>query len=537
MIKVLIVDDEVMFRIGVKSCIKWNNYGYELIGEAENGEQALQIIKTKKPDIVFTDIKMPVMDGLELTKAIVRDYPGIIVVILSCYNDFEYVKEALKLGARDYILKLSMKPDDLVELLLKFKEMIVRQKLEKEQEDAIRQEFNVNINKLKEEFLKRILFEKNNLAPVEFDKKAEVLGLRIRYNSNFVILIMIDDYLNALEVIKDERLFEFAFINIANEITNKYAAGEVIRIKDRLFACIASIENCSKGESSNIIAKIIRDINLSTKKYLNYTISAGSSSNSGNINEIHKLYSEASAALDKGFYYGNEYFGYYAERCKNVDLNYSIDLETEGKLMHALETNNIKEVIELLHLIFKCFNDDYPPEHVRAVAKEIIYIFNRSLKNYGGNLFNIFNENPMNIINNANTMRTIQSWFEGFAESVVHKINELKGNYFRGEIIKVVDYIKANMHKSISLKDAARIANMSEKYFCVLFKKETGKNFVDYVNDEKVNRAKELLKNPDIKIYEVAQLAGFTNEGYFSKIFKKYSGYTPQEYKKNFFSN
>ncbi len=532
MIKALIVDDEVMFRIGVKSCINWNDHGYELIGEAADGKQALEIIKEQRPDIVFTDIKMPVMDGLELTRNITRDFAGIRVVILSCYNDFQYVKEALKLGAKDYILKLSMKPSDLVELLDKMRDAIEEEKRVWQQTCAIRQEFNTNIDKLKEELLKKAILEAYNITRGEFSLKVKSLGLKINYDNNRVMAIKVVDYARALESIKDETLFHFAFINMAGEIINRSLGGEVIQLWRGEFICIVNSTGSDEQENRIMLARIIRDINSSMRKYLNFSVYGGASGHTGQISDINMLYKEAVSAMDKGFYEGEGFFGFYSSGHENINSKINIGLEVESKLIDAVETANREEAFQILEQIFSGVTGRTASSDVRGAFKEILYILNRAVKRYGGSIFEYSDRDAAEEIDSLDTFKAMKAWMRDFLEFVLDYVRRLKDSSVRAEVMLVVDYIKSHMSRSISLKDAARIANMSEKYFCILFKKEMGKNFIDYVNDAKVERAKEFLKNRETKTYEVAQRLGFENEGYFSKIFKRYSGCTPQEYRR-----
>lgn len=534
MIKVLIVDDEMMFRIGVKSCIDWNEYGYELVGEAANGKQALEMVGEFMPDIVFTDIKMPEMDGLELTRNIIKDFCGIRVIILSCYNDFEYVKEALKLGASDYILKLSMRPDDLIELLLKMRGTINEEKQRLQQESEFRQEYVSNIHKLKEEFLKGLIYGEYLLNDEEFEKKVRNLGLKLRFNNNRMIIIKIDDYANALKVIKDEALFQFAFVNISNEILNRDFCGEVVPIQNGVFACIISM-NDSSEEAAERISQLIQDINSSTKKYLNYSVSAGVSQNCGDITQIRQIFEEASDALDMVFYGGKEFLGFYRVEKEILNASITVDLETESKFIEALESDNREAAFAILNQICRNIDSKFLPSVVRAIFKEIVYILNRAVKRFGGNLFEYADEDPIKKIDGMDYLESIKLWMNDFLDYTLEYIRKLRGSTFRNEIMKVLDHIKLNIAGNISLKEAAQIAHISEKYFCFLFKKETGKNYIDYINDLKVERAKELLKNREIKSYEVAQQLGFENESYFSKIFKRYSGFSPHEYRRIYF--
>lgn len=156
MTKVLIVDDEVLVRVGIKSSIAWQEYGFELVGEASNGIDALEIIREQNPDILITDIKMPKMDDIELLKELEKAGSPIQSVVLSFYNEFEYVREAMKHGAKDYILKLSMEPKELLEILLKIKENLM---MNSQKPVSVGQELSVNLEELKNQFFHKLLNE------------------------------------------------------------------------------------------------------------------------------------------------------------------------------------------------------------------------------------------------------------------------------------------------------------------------------------------------------------------------------------------
>lgn len=144
--RVLIVDDEALVRVGLKSMINWESYGFELIGEASDGRIALEMAKNTPPDILITDLKMPVLDGLELIRRVKKDYPNCKVIVLSSYDDFSLVREAMKLGAADYLLKLEVEPAQLINTLRGLKDDIV-------QERHYRQETQTNLGVLRRDFL------------------------------------------------------------------------------------------------------------------------------------------------------------------------------------------------------------------------------------------------------------------------------------------------------------------------------------------------------------------------------------------------
>ncbi|HBR29267.1 MAG TPA: DNA-binding response regulator, partial [Firmicutes bacterium] len=149
MLKVMIVDDEAIVRIGLKSMIDWESHGFQLVGEANDGQRALDLFQKNKPDLVITDLKMPVMDGLQLMRHLNELDARCRVIVLSSYDEFSLVKEAMKLGAADYLLKLEMEPDQLVEVLSGFKSEILQEREEKTQQAQIDEEFQINLSALR----------------------------------------------------------------------------------------------------------------------------------------------------------------------------------------------------------------------------------------------------------------------------------------------------------------------------------------------------------------------------------------------------
>jgi two-component system response regulator YesN len=535
MIKVLIVDDEIIFRIGIKSCINWGEHGFNIIGEAGNGVQALDMMAKHKPDVVFTDIKMPVMDGLELTRQIFANYPNTIVVILSCYNDFEYVKEALKLGAMDYILKLSMEPSDLEELIINLKRTIEEKRKSEYKESVIKQEFYSNLEAMKEIFLKRLIFEEQAISYEELTVKIESLGLRIIPENNVVVVLKLNDYKDVVNKVGDENLLKFGVMNIVGEILNRRFRGEVFYYQKEFFICIVGIlEEHGSQIWRESLSCVLKDIASSIKTYLSLTVSAGVSSNYGKLSDLKKLYEEAFSALDMCFYSGKGSIEFYHNSLNYMGNQSGLCLQNEIKIEESMEMLDTESVIKYIEETTENFKATccIHPSKVKETYKEILFILNRAAKRYGGDIGEIGPGNPYDTVDQIDTLIELDEWLRCFVHEVLDYIKKLKSQLYRYEVSKVLDYIKINIHRNIDLKEASRVANMSPKYFCQVFKKEIGKNFVDYVSELKIELAKEMLKDRNAKIREIAYELGFLNEGYFSRIFKRYTGMPPQEYRK-----
>ncbi|MCX7708781.1 MAG: response regulator, partial [Clostridia bacterium] len=191
MLKVLLVDDEEIIRSGIAQGIDWAQLGFQVIGEAEDGEQALQAVKEMRPDVVITDIKMPFMDGLQFIEAVKPQYPNVSIIIISGHDEFHYAQKAVKLGAYDYILK-PIELEYLKEILVNIrKEHEVE--LEKEMEvNHLRDKISENICDLKEKFIEDVLYGK--LSAEEILNKAGYFGIDSSYDSYTAIAVQMDDY-------------------------------------------------------------------------------------------------------------------------------------------------------------------------------------------------------------------------------------------------------------------------------------------------------------------------------------------------------
>lgn len=414
MYKVMIVDDEMLARIGMKSLIAWNNNGFELVGEYENGKLALEAARTIKPDIIITDIKMPQLSGIELIRNLKQEGFNIKYIILSSYDDFIYVKEAMKLGAEDYILKLEMEPDILLNLLKKTAEKI---ELECNKNSSYRK---IDLNILKDNFIKDLLIG-NVVETGEIVENLKQLNLCLPEKQLFVLYIKIintSSYLHYNE--QDLSIMNYSIINILDEIIMNYGTGYACEIRGWEYSIILSfrlaLENHEK-EPDILKEKLIKNIEELLADLLNLKVRIGVSTIFNEYNKMNIGFKEALNSYSKHEYIGN---------------------------------------------------------------------------------YNLKSENRMIIIN-------------------------------------AKEYIKKNIDKDISLEKLAFFLGLSPNYFSSIFSKETGESYIQYLINQRIELAKILLEENSYKIYDIAKRVGYPNAHYFSRIFKKITGVTPQEYKENLF--
>jgi two-component system response regulator YesN len=535
MLKVIIVDDEALVRIGIKSCIEWEKYNFEFVGQAEDGVQALDLIEKTRPDIVLTDILMPNMDGLELIGQLSTLYPHIKVIVLSCHNEMDAVKKAMKLGAEDYILKLSMQPDGLLELLLKTKTQVEKERLQNE--DKINFESVLRANK---QVIKNGLYKKlmsGSIAYSDFLKEASIMQVQPDFTQFIIIYCTIDDYFNAptKSRLRDSHLLSASFLNILKEGLAEFTKAEFAESDggDYLILLDASVYAVSNRQ---VMTEFFRKMNHSLKRYLNITVSFAVSGKTNSLMDVPALYSKAKHASGYRFYQGRECIIFADGMTDFIDKEIIFGLEEEKLLIeyiHANDNEGIKIVIDRFFSAILSIGIHHPMR-VKTAVLNVLYIFMKVFKPYEERMPPAYNDSNMKwteMILDAETLHDIKGCVDEFITGFIQSMHSIKGEAARPEIMSVKRYIYDNIEQNISLEDAAKFSNMSRSYFSYIFKKEVGDSFINFVNRTKMEKARDLIMKRNLKVYEAAEQVGIKDEAYFSKLFKKYIGVSPGKIK------
>lgn len=349
--KIVIVDDEMLIRIGIMSSLNWEEYGFEIVGQAENGIQALEVIEATHPDIVMTDLKMPKMGGLDLIEEVKKRFSNIKIVVLSCLNEIEYVKKAMKLGAEDYLLKLSIEPETLLDVLNKVKQQIEKESHEDTPTGTITTRgFDAGFNNyvIKEDIYKKMVA--GSMSMDDFANELGTFGMSIDEGRYAVICCGIDDHSNAPTKSKmdDRYLFKYSFINILVEMLNIYGKCEISEIEDGKYIILLKHPSGNTLSKEGISSRFKR-INNSLKKYLNSSISFGVHLVTDNYTKIQDAYILAQAAMEFKFYFGQESITFTDEVSEfaRITLFFSnADDETLREKLETFDEESVKEWID-----------------------------------------------------------------------------------------------------------------------------------------------------------------------------------------------
>jgi Response regulator containing CheY-like receiver domain and AraC-type DNA-binding domain len=525
MIKLLIIDDESDIREGIKCSIDWDKNDILIIGEASNGVEALDVINKTFPDLILVDIRMPLMNGLQLIESLSSTHPYIKAIIVSGYDDFSYAKKALSLGAIDYLLK-PCGPDEILEAVLKAKVSIEKYRKETELINKYKIDSFENHQFIRNKYLVSLLNEKIIHADPLMDK-FDFIDLEISKNNFTLMIIRFDNYYDLIEksAVQDIEMMKYAAINISQEILRSQYICEVFEYKDDIIALI------NTDKTTELQAALMEKLKSEIRNCLKTTVSIGISDHCDQINKLHNSYKEAINAVEHKFFTGENSTIYY-NHIKNSYLdNKSYPINLEKQVINTIESGSKEEIEKNFNAFFKTIIEkDTNKKHLLKVCRTFLFSIYHFVVENNGDGNEIMKEiDELSEATRCSTIDQLNSEVYKIVLLAYEKLNHNKiGNKF---VQNAMDYINDNYDKNIDLETVAKNIYISPSYVSSLFKQVLGINFVDYLHKFRLKKACSLLKDNKLKAYEVAYMVGYNDDKYFSQIFKKYLGLTPSQYR------
>ncbi|KKI89299.1 hypothetical protein WQ54_25780 [Bacillus sp. SA1-12] len=503
MYNVIIVDDEPIIRFGLKSSINWERENLQLLGDFSNGQQALQAMEnTNRVDILITDIKMPVMDGLTLMKKALRLNPKLKVVLVSSYNEFEYVREGLTHGAVDYLLKPTLEPESFLMTIQKCVQKIDEEQTIKQKLDIVERTEQIQERKKFELEMKRILFKKQT----ENDN-----SITVRCHPPFLVVCM---RMKQSELVEEKYGFLYKSL-IFEEIQEGFYMEEdgvcfPIGENELLFFIKKTSDPLA------VTQQLIANIEKQTKIPFSFGYDVMTE-----WSGIFDSYRRSLFASQRHFFHENEHVFLYQAPEQN-----SFEPIRKGQITGLLpyEETKIKSFLQERYQLWA--SENMTPDAIKSEACDILTTLFLSLDH--ALLMEKCSE--IEVCESLNDLR----------QHLMNKIDEchqlLSGQkskpYSENELLdKALHYIHEHYTQDLTLQNVADHIHISRNYFSILFKRYLEQNFIDYVIDLRIKRAKELLLHTTLKVYEVAGKSGFNDVKYFSKLFKKVTGLSPGDFR------
>ena len=535
-IKVFLVEDEMVIRRGIKNSIDWEKEGYIFCGEASDGELAYPMIIKEKPDILITDIRMPFMDGLELCKLVKKELPNIKILILSGYDEFDYAKEAIRLGVTEYLLK-PISSGKLLEALNGVSESIRREKEDKDLVRKYMEEMRENTEHEKQKFFEQMIAGNLSMADaLETGKKYEMNLSAGMYNLLLFRFTLGEENRKSGELLGEA---EYAIEKLTERL--EYVFEFQRGVEGWAFLLMADNEE----QMSERVKELSKDLEEIMKNYSTIAYFGGIGQPVARLRELEESFREAERALAARFTMElNRIISVEDIRmAQNVDTLDDIEImsfgeieKTRSMLEKFLNNGAEDEIDEFVDV----YINELPEENLKSVlmrqyiimdAYIVMMSFCEKIEGIEGEM-QAQSEELKNSMKTIQTLEEIKNYIRMLLKKIIGVRDTISGRRYSDIIEIAKDQIrKTYMSDEISLNTIAAEVGMSPSYFSSIFSKEMGKTFVEYLTEIRMDRAKELLMCSSMKTSEIGYEVGYKDPHYFSYIFKKTQNCTPKEFR------
>ena len=522
----LLVEDEAAIKSKLMQNVAWSDYGFEPVLGASNGLEALEVLEQHPIKIMVTDIQMPRMNGIELLKEVKKRGYRMKIIVISGFADFEYAQESIKLNVSDYLLK-PFASRRLLDAVLRLKDELEKEEAEESERKDLREQVKKNRTDLVDKLLLDLL---NGNVVGNIEAQLDFLGINDFIGGEFQVAVMeIPD--NQLEELTEEE---------------KYLLNLEFYQQIKLLANVNSYQSYVVNHHRNQVGLIImkpdqdlpahlEEILIQTQLALKVGLVCGSGQKYQDLTDLSLSYREACSALQYRYLFGlNRVFSI-------NDLN--PDTQSYHKILNSLQRNpifdNLKTGADLVikddlrKIIDDMRSAGINSELSKMAAGNLILLTFTTLSELGYNAGEIFGDDDA-ILANLNRVESLEE-LEQLLISFFNKINthiRQKRTSINHQLVEEIRcYLDENFAQDITLSAMANRYKISPGYLSLLFTERTGKNFIDYLTERRIKKAKELLKHSDLKIYEISNAVGYNDSFYFSNCFKKVAGVSPSEYR------
>ncbi len=529
-LKVVIVDDEFLIRNYLKMRVCWEELGMEIAGEASSAREALDLIDQIVPDIIFTDICMPFMDGIEFSKAVVEKFPHIKIVIITGHDEFDYVKRSIKVGISDFLLK-PVNPEEIRKVALELKSKIEMERTHIKEYEKLKQRLDESLPYMQEKFLNEILlgeFDQNEIV----DKMAYFKIIMNEQSDVFqTAVVEVSDSVGGPHDREEELiLLAMKCSDLIRQVLREDRYVHVFFDNSRKIVVLSNDESLDLTDCCETIKALL----INRCKCF---VSIGIGNKIHGLKNIKVTYREACDALNYKVIIGkNQVVNY-------NDITYSSDQTWRGipnkgeKLDFYIKTGMKYKAVELIDELFSenGFNFSITIENLRLEAFDIISTCMRVLLELKIDTSSLWGKNtkPYEDVFRMDNLLEMKDYLKILIEKVINKIhsfNERKANIL---IVQIQEYIEQNMHDAdLSLSTISKEFYVSSSHLCRIFKQETKQTVVEYITRQRMEYAKRILKETNLKVYQIGEMVGINDPNYFSTIFKKFTGLSVNEFRK-----
>lgn len=521
MIKIIIVDDEAIERKALQKIIERGIEGIEVVGNAENGSRAVQLARELEPDLILMDIKMPGLSGLEAIKKIKEQQPMIKYVMVTAYDTFEYARQALQLGVKDYLVKPS-KAQAIVEIIQKVVTEIENEKLLIEKRAAQNRDMQRLLPIVEADVVTQLLFD--HIHEVHLD---EMLRL-IPYEESHAYFVIVVSVIPLEKTVIDERdigkpslqldeiycAFKEQFRAVANGWIGPLSAWQIPVV------VFTPSQKVYRSQAISMVQKLFQLMH--GKKTYHLFVGIGEVYHS--LTDIRSSYNEALLA-SRNLELPAKFCFYEASLRQNEDQQLTVQVE-KRIVEEARRGNWLKLEYELLQVIQKFELMGIAVVTAQQRVYELLFVVSRLMLEWGVDV------DRYEAFSQKSTYHQLKRQVIDFIQEIAKAYKELRVQLEPDTMLQIKQYIQKNAHEDISLEMVAEQVRLSPHYVSRMFKEQVGTNYIDYLTECRIERAKSLLCDPEKSLKEITFEIGYSDPNYFSRVFKKMTDLSPTEYRK-----
>lgn len=521
--KVFLVEDEIVAREGIRDNVDWKSAGFEFCGEASDGEMALPLIEAARPDVLITDIRMPFMDGLQLCKILRDRMPGVKIIILSGHDEFHYAQEAVKLGVTEYLLK-PVGVQDLHNILGKLASQLDQERLEQEKLRQLKSQIEDDLVLRQEKFLSKLVM--GGMASLEAIQESQLLGLDLIAKW---YLVMVAEF----ELYERVEQFDYSEYQQVEQIISRLVGNNpdvfVSKIGMEEMVLIIKGDSPEHLEQEGYFLKEL--IRAELENWSKYSLRIGIGSSQDRLGKIHQSFAEALANLPQNIAkkagVGDARSG--AGKTELFDLD-------KSALENFLRYGTKEEFDNFFQRYIQPLNETALQSYLvkNYVFVDIILMITKFVNQLGGNVDQVIPEisRVETLWLNVKTLDQLKEETRQVFGSVLAFRDSQTQNQHKTMIHQARKYIEAHYtNPNLSLNDVANEVNFSPSHFSVVFSREMGLTFKDYLINIRMEKAKELLRTTPLKSFEISSQIGYNDPHYFSYVFKKHTNLSPKQFR------
>ena len=538
--RIILVDDEEEVRQSIIRKINWTEAGFKVVGDAENGEDALEKVEALEPDLILTDIRMPYMDGLTLAERVRQKYPSIKIVIFSGYDDFEYAKQAIKLNVTEYILK-PVNVEELTAILKRIKANLDEEIEQKRNVNLLRENYIKSLPILREQFLNELV--SYPMPETEVEDKLREYAIPLSGAKKWVaaaIDIEPEEIRDGvlLPLHKEKDLIPISVMQLVEEKLKNYcrcALATSARTAESEIAVIAAID---EENSQTGLIDVLGDVCKETRKILEVPITIGIGHGCQKLSDISSSYKAAVDALGYKAIVGSGSTIYINDVEPVSSGKLQFDGKDEAELISAIKFGPREKIETAVQTIIDKMSD--AKVHFRQCQAYMLSVSSsivQMIQQYDLDMEQLLEEgsereDTFAIIPRMQKREDFSQWLLSASLRMNQVMNQERDNTMKQVIQKAKQYIMDNYQDpELSVEKICRHLHMSPAYFSTMFKKETGQAYIAYLTEVRLDKAVELLGKTDDKTYIIAAKVGYQEQNYFSYVFKKRFGISPTKFR------